>query len=212
MEIKIGTKLEVLYENEYYKSDVQDITSEYIAISLPVNENGYATPSIGRNIEVILYNDSCIYKFISKVIKRTFEDIPMIYITISEEYKRIQRRKYVRVSYVNYIKYMEVDEEFNPDKASKDISKDMTKCILLDLSGGGCKIKTVSKVEEGFTLGMIIPVEGEEIVAKGTVLRCIKDEDGMYEIGIKFLNMRERIREKIISYTFKIMRQQITRA
>ncbi len=81
VDFKINKKLEILVDERYFNSNIQDITEEYIAISIPINAGEYIPLSKGSMIDVIYYEEENLYKFKSSVIGRKFENIPILLIS-----------------------------------------------------------------------------------------------------------------------------------
>lgn len=211
--VTIGNKIEIYLDGNYYKSNIQDVDDSSIGISIPIEGGQYISARKGDNVEVIYYDKDSIYKFNSRVVRRENRNIPIIYLNFPNKFDRIQRRKYVRVSLVKYIKYMEVPREFRIDSVDNETVLNMKKAILLDISGGGTKIKIPNKLKKGgIILTSITMEEGNDILLKGQVVRCELDDDSLYECGINFIEMGSMQREKLIQHVFKIMREQIKKS
>ena len=78
VDFKLNKKLEILVDEKYFNSNVQDVTEDYIAISIPTNSGEYLPLSNGSIIDVIYYEEENIYKFSSTIIGRKFENIPIL--------------------------------------------------------------------------------------------------------------------------------------
>jgi PilZ domain. len=89
-----------------------------------------------------------------------------------------------------------------------DDSEIMENGIIKDISGGGFRAKVKKKIEVGTEIICFLNLDDEleEIVLKCKVIRCIFFEDG-YEIAVKYADIEDRIREKIISFIFKEQRK-----
>ncbi|NLL29691.1 MAG: pilus assembly protein PilZ, partial [Clostridiales bacterium] len=143
LKLEINNKIEVIYGEKNYKSVIQDIREEEdeILISIPVLDGEYLTLVTGRVIEQIYYdNNGNVYQFKSKVLGRIKEKNLSLYRFSSPfDVRKIQRRDYVRVNFIKAINYL----------SSKDIEKEKyKKALLLDLSGGGMKIKVDEKLDK----------------------------------------------------------------
>jgi len=53
VDFKVNKKLEILINERYFNSNVQDVTDDYIAISIPINSGEYVPLSKGAIIDVI---------------------------------------------------------------------------------------------------------------------------------------------------------------
>jgi len=77
--------------------------------------------------------------------------------------------------------------------------------LIVDLSGGGCKIATAFKLQVGDEMNLYLELEPQRRLAiKGEVVRIETDEDSNQTFaGIRFKDIREGVRDKIISWMFK---------
>jgi len=143
LKLEINNKLEVFYDKKNYKSVIQDIREKEkeVLISIPVFDGEYLTLATGTIIEQIYYGNNNIYQFKTKILGRTKErNLSLYRLSLPYDIKKIQRRDYVRVNFVKIINYIN----------AKDIENEKyKKALLLDLSGGGMRIKVEEKLEKG---------------------------------------------------------------
>ncbi|MCJ7691206.1 MAG: flagellar brake domain-containing protein [Clostridiaceae bacterium] len=208
VDFAINKKLEILVGEKYFKSNIQDVTDEYIAISIPINSGEQLPLSKGTVIDVIYYEEENLYKFQSAVIGRKFENIPILLISNPEEIKKIQRRKYVRVSTIGKVKYKNLKNE--PMTSPSTIQdSEYLQAILLDLSGGGMKVKISEEVKLSNFLLVCLTINNEDIIIVGQAKRIVKDDEGRFNCGLSFEFLDNATREKIIKLIFKLMREQM---
>ncbi|WMJ81351.1 flagellar brake domain-containing protein [Clostridium sp. MB40-C1] len=204
----INSKVEVIYNDEAYLCDIQDTKDNCIAISIPMKEREYLPLNKGERIDVYYYDDKCIYEFTTTVVGRERKNIPLVWILSPERYKKIQRRKFVRISLLLDVKYAVVKEGVS---LSKDYLSELkfSKAIALDLSGGGMKLKTKEELKAGEHLIIAISLDGKGMMVRGKVIRASKDDLKENINGVKFEQMSLREQDRIIQYVFKIMREQM---
>lgn len=211
--LTINTKCDVIFQDKVYKSDIQDITKDYVAISIPVNNGEYLILTRGEIIEVIYYDEQNVNKFISKVVGRKIEGIQMILLEPPNEISKIQRRRFFRIDILSKIKLMKVntdisEKEFNDLCANAD-ENSFTEAIMTDLSGGGLRIKTELTVKVGEMFIIRLPISDFDVNIPCYCVRAFKEVDSkQYACGFSFYNINDRVREKIIAYIFQIMREQ----
>jgi c-di-GMP-binding flagellar brake protein YcgR len=207
-DFKINKKLEILIDEKYFNSNIQDVTEEYIAISIPINAGEYVPLSKGTVIDVVYYEEENCYKFKSSVIGRKFEKIPILLLAKPKEIKKIQRRKYVRISVVNTVKYKNLKNEprINPSTVDKS---EYLKAVLVDLSGGGMRIMVSEEIKLNDFLLVSLTLNNEEIFIVGQAMRILKDESGRFSCGLSFEFLDNSTRERIIKFTFQLMREQM---
>lgn len=200
--LEINGNIQILEGEVFYKSNLQDVTESYILIDIPVNNGIYLTMNDNDEIEAEHYVDGgSYYKFNCRVLGRTRERKLNLY-KLSKPYNisKIQRRNYVRVDMVEYAFY----------KLQNDNGEEVwKKGIILDLSGGGMKIKIEEKLSlrDRVTVNIFI-AENEKVQIVGEVVRVEKSNTGEYICGLKFKEISERTRDKIIQKVFEQMRKQ----
>lgn len=205
-DVVINSKLEVKWADGIYKTLVQDSNSKNILISIPVVGGVYLTLKTGEEIELVYYdNGENIFSFKCRVINRIKENNISYYsITLPYDVIKIQRRNYVRVDTVQVIKNIKKYEKETNGQADDKISN----ALLLDLSGGGMRIKFREKLEKSDVISAKIGSENEEVLIKGKIVRVDITEDKRYIYGISFEELDNRTRERIIQIVFRIMREQ----
>lgn len=197
----INNKIEISWNDGYYKSNIENVDDKSIYISVPIKEGQYIPLRKGEQIEVIYYYKNDIYKFYTVVTDRKIDTIPLILIALPEEVFKVQRRMFVRVPIVCNIDYSKLENQSNPKRF---------KAIMVDLSGGGMRIKFSEEVTLKSKILAYLPVGKEQLILKGEVVRVEKDEDKKRNVcGINFIDLDERSREKLIKFIFQIMRDQM---
>lgn len=203
LKLVINSRIDVIIDKTVYKTVIQDVLGDCFLISIPINQGEYLM--LNQHEEVELYNyvdDLSLYKLTCNVIGKVVDNnIPLYKISLPKEVKKIQRRNYVRVNMLQPIKYSK--EELNSSK-----NKEMLPALLLDLSGGGMRIKLKEKLYTGDIISANLQSDELAINAKGKVVRIEKCDDGRYIYGISFWQMDNISRENIIRSIFKIMRKQ----
>lgn len=200
-EIKVNENIEILYNKEIYKSKIQDVEEDSISIYLPGSEGRYLPLEIGEETEIVYYGERYkVYSFKCKVVKRSADGAVRL-LTLGKPYdiERIQRRNFVRVSYVESVQYG-VSEE------SSDVV--YKKATLLDLSGGGLKFRTADKLQKEELITLRLKYQDNELFMKSKIVRRNRNDSGDYTYGVEFIDISEMNREKIIRLVFQIMRKQ----
>lgn len=197
--LNINSKIEVIWENEGYKSIIQDLDDESMKISIPVRNGSYLTFEDNEEIEIYYIEDnlSC-FTFNCKVVSRCIDNKIALYV-LSQPYntKKIQRRNFVRVPTIEYAFYKHKKGE-----------SDWKKGTIVDISGGGLRIKITDKVEINDELQVNLYNDDEKIEVEGVIVRVEKNERKENICGLTFVDLDERTRDKIIKKVFTLMRKQ----
>ncbi|MBW9154931.1 flagellar brake protein [Clostridium tagluense] len=208
VDFAINRKLEILVDERYYNTNIQDLTEEYIAISIPMSGGQYVPLSRGDIIDVIYYEDENLYKFKSSVIGRKIENIPILLVSKPLEIEKIQRRKYVRISLINTAKYKNLKNQSKISPKTIDESEYL-KASIVDLSGGGMKVRVSEEIVKNDFILVNLTVNNEDIHIVGQAKRIQKDDEGRFVCGLSFEFLDNLTRERIIKYIFQLMREQM---
>jgi c-di-GMP-binding flagellar brake protein YcgR len=201
LNFEINKKIEIAWNDGYYKSNIENVENNCIAISIPIKNGTYIPLREGEKVEVIYYYGKDIYKFYTHVIDRKIDTIPVILLALPKEVFKVQRRKFVRVPIICTIQYSKIGK----NTASKPLS-----AIMVDLSGGGMRIKLKDELAYGDIINVYIPLGKEQVQIKGEIVRIEAEQDIKRNIcGVSFMDLEERVREKLIRYIFQVMRDQM---
>ncbi|MCY6354020.1 flagellar brake protein [Clostridium sp. ZS2-4] len=208
MKFKLNNKVEIIYGDDIYTCDVQDVKDGHLAVSIPIRDNQYLPLQKGERIDVLYYEGTCLYEFSSVVSARQRSNIPLLWIVIPKRVKKIQRRKYVRVSVLINVKWAVIPKEFLFNKENFSKLK-FFEGTAVDLSGGGLRLIIKHKVEMNTDLIMVLPFNDSGMLVKGKVMRLDQDEMKNIICGINFVEVKASEQEKIIGYVFGVMREQM---
>lgn len=206
---EVGEKLEIQTVDAYIDQEKNLVSQlleivcegEYL-IAVPIHDGNLIPIPIGSDIWIYYSVDSKgIFYFKAKVTDRIKDAISYLKIKQSNETKTIQRRDYFRIDVNIPVEIYTLDNEFISSGYAKD------------LSGGGLKFISNKKLELNEELCCKINIEGKESTVKGKVIRSImyEKDSTQFQMGIKFLELDEKIRNFIVSYIFKqqrILRQK----
>lgn len=209
IKLNVNTKCEILIKGRPFKSNIQDINKNYIFISIPVFNGNYADLNQNEDIEVIYYDENNVYGFKSKVAGKKSEKISMLVIEKPDKIKKVQRRNFFRIDLSVAVEYKRIPSNLTNSELIKimDKDKDFSKAIMVDLSGGGIRLRTKDEIVKNDLFIVKIPINGEKIFITCNCIRVIKDSITKSNIGgFSFYNIEDAQRDKIISYIFQLMR------
>lgn len=207
-ELEVNERVEVIVDGKAYKSLIIDIDdNDCIKINLPVYDGEYLMEDVGKELDINIYSKSgrC-YNFNSEIMGKSKEgSIPCYELCSPYNIRRIQRRNFFRVDIVNDTNYKNIT-------GIKDKSKieemPFEKAMMIDLSGGGMRLKFKGQVNKHDIFLIKIDVKNLEMLLKGEVVRIETNEELEKICGIKFLDITEIQVDKIIEELFEIMRKQ----
>jgi c-di-GMP-binding flagellar brake protein YcgR len=213
VEFLVNSKIEIEFNDESYKSNIQDVTEEYIGISIPVNEGKYLPLARNEKVRGRYFHGKDVYKFDTVVIGRKIEKILIIMLKKPEVITMIQRRNFVRVPSMLNVCCALICTEKNIYTAG-DNQIEFFDAYSLDISGGGMRLaidrKFEKKVQRGNILMVTVPLGNENLTLKGKIVRVENDRISPKIIcGLSFIDMDRKIQETIIKMVFQAMRDQM---
>ncbi|KJS87500.1 MAG: hypothetical protein JM58_03945 [Peptococcaceae bacterium BICA1-8] len=203
--LKINQIIEIEVEQETdfsgtYKTRIEDIKQDGIAIGMPIDKGGYVPLRPGQEVIIWHWDNSASYAYYCIVRDRSFETIPLIFLEWPYKTKKIQRRGSVRVPTNLPLEYKLGNEDaFN-------------KTFIRDLSGGGAQFVSKRKLIKGDILKINVFLPTEIISCTAKVRRVyteVKNDNQRYLIGMEFIDIPEKISDKLIKYVFQRQRELI---
>lgn len=196
--------------------------------------NGKLLP-LERDLKLyVVYNVKEIGRFEFEAIitgRSVDENIHVLTMTALTEVKKSQRRNFYRVPFFESVQLVRLDRPLAEeeqkklmDAYEKAISKYKDRKDIIvddppllyeaaqiecrDISGGGIRCLSRYELKVFEPVEGIVHVDGLYVPFKGEVIRVSPSFDSVYpfELGIKFTEMDETIRTKLISYVFKKQR------
>lgn len=196
--LKLNEIIVVKYDDVIYRCSIQGITENSVSINVPVNNGELLMLNGGEVLDVQYCSETGnYYEFELEVIGRNNDDnIPMYNLSLPRNLRKIQRRDYVRVEVLRNIKYRRKEEE------------SWREAIMLDISGGGMRIKVPIELDIGDRLITKFESSGKLFEIEVEIKRNEKVNAGEYIYGLEFIDINEKRRDNIIEDVFFVMRRQ----
>ena len=206
LDLKVNSRIEVVADEKSYKALIIDIEDDNIKINIPVRNDEYLMIYKDDKIEINSYlDDGKCFNYYCNVISKGKDNNVIYYkLTLPYDVRRIQRRNFFRVNLLEEVTYKNIT-----NKTEKEIEELPYKSgIMIDLSGGGLKVRTKEKLKGNDIIVMRIKMTGIEVKLKGQIVRIETSIDNNFLYGVKFLDITEMESDKIIRELFEIMRKQ----
>lgn len=204
-ELEINQKLEIevlsgTYQGNYL-SKVADFIEAGVIITGLYREGAPLPIRLKQPINVYYTTDRAAYKFKSKILKRTNKPIPLLLIERSDSVNRIQRRDFFRLDVTGKVDIYKMI-------SNKSYPKKVAAARLLDISGGGIQMQLQKKLEKGeeILLSLKNILRPKEFI-KSKIVRVKKENNEVYNYGVKFKEIEKEQREEIIKWIFAYQRQ-----
>lgn len=189
--------------NQQFKSRIEEINSDNIVCAMPMIKGRPLIIQAGIKIYVKAIIDNSVYLFSSKILDKKISPLPVWVIEVPSNVERIQQRSFVRI---DVALPSEVSLVGNDETDDKIVFETITK----DISGGGARLILNQSIEDGTKLSMTIKLPDENILVNGEVIRSEKpDADrNLFWVGVKFTDINEPARNKLIKFIFKKQLEQ----
>lgn len=207
--------------NSSYKSTIQEINLDNIAVSLPLGDMQSRLPRDSSMTKFIIYVDDAVITFHSSIVgSRADEKIPLYLIAWPQSFERYQRREYFRQPCVLDALYWVLPaphrdvQIFDPDLVL-DLGEPQ-KATVVDISGGGLRLASKTKHEEddllAFCLRLQSSMEKKDIWLQGRIIRCfspVRKRERLYQYAVNYCGIPEKTKEEIIRFIFTLMRGKL---
>lgn len=203
-ELKIGDPLEIeLVEyknrsNHIIASQLVDKKNDLLIINNPLKRGVPYPLQEGQKIKIVFYREEKgIYSFLAEIVNKLQGRLTIYTVKPIGEPEKIQRRYYFRLDVILRV-------------ILKDLTEDIvTESFTKDISGGGMKLISKKSFEEGKLMECTVYLkDNEKITFTGEVIRSVSNPSTKeYEVGIKYRDIGEGVRNSIISFIFERQRQ-----
>ena len=209
--LKINQKIEIWLENkpeEHYSSRIEEIHPDQLSIAMPMSKGTPVLMPRGSNIWGKVIVNEAVYCFVSTVIDRKVQPLPIWILSMPTEVKKVQLRAFVRVVARLAVRI----KPFPPQESLEQnctpfIEQPEFQCVTKDISGGGIQIVSQIPFSTGTAVAINLALPDSSVIAAiGEVVRIqqLETDKHTFWIAIKFTDIIEKERSKLIKYIFKI--------
>ncbi|KYZ77276.1 hypothetical protein AXX12_03860 [Anaerosporomusa subterranea] len=182
---------------KHYRSRIEEVHSHHLVLAMPFDKGFPVYASVGSPVYGKVITDSAPYLFVSHYIEKQMTPLPVWIISPPTEITKIQQREYVRIDakLQATVTLIDQEEELPPAKLT-----------INDISGGGVRLISLQPYPVGVNLLITFEIPGQEIIETiGQVVRSEQPQTDrtVYWIGVKYVGLQERQRNKIIKYVFQ---------
>lgn len=213
---KNGEDIEV----KEYKSNISDCLSDnMLEINMPTESGKMVLFQTGLRCEMVVYTKKGMYKFVSIAKERYKHDnLYFLSVEVVVPPAKFQRREYFRISYVNDMKFYEIDEKIASLETTEELfcvihnpsnKISANKAIIQDISGGGIKFLSTKKNEvDEYIVAEIRLVndkldENFYLVCKIISSDAVEGSSNKYTNRAKFIYKDLKDRESIVRFVFE---------
>ena len=226
--INVGDKIELTKLNRTKMNESQQEQQKYISkvlekdtdyemkISMPIQGGKIIPLSVGESFMACFYAKlGAMYECKISITDRYKEgNLFILEIEVVSQLKKVQRRNFYRYSCMLAMQYIVLPEnEDEVDMIEEPGSEVWKQAVAMDVSGGGVRIASKVKEEEGTFIELKLPlVNGKErtvLYTKAKILKVLpSSQSGVYELRVEFIDILEADMEEIVKYIFDMERKK----
>lgn len=196
---------------------IEILTATKIAVSIPLY-NGRRVPlEMGMRVRAFFKREDLgVCNFNGLVVSRRLDgEMPSLHLQLVSGVDKNQRRDFYRLQLVTDVILriqtgVSVEKQVDKGKIVEvEIPSYRELAVVTrDISGGGLRAMVGEPFTAGQRLNVIILLENERIEVKAEVVRCQLFDSAVkrYDCGLKFLDVEEKDRSRIISFIFEKQR------
>lgn len=197
---------------EHYGSRIEEVNSDNLVIAMPMSKGYPVMLPRGDNFVAKLIFEGIVYQFMCTLLSKKVHPLPLWVVSLPFDIKKVQLRSFVRIASSLPVKLKIVlPETGNPVNAGEVTENPEYSLATKDISGGGIQVVSKYALKPGakVEVNMDIPGSGA-ITSMGEVVRLQQPQpdNPVFWVGIKFTDIQEKDRSKIIKYIFKKQLEQ----
>lgn len=201
----VEIEVEGKHSKRRYHSRIEEVRESFLVLAMPIHQRSIVNLRPGTSIVVNFLRDGVNYAFEAAILERTTEPLPLIVISRPEMAVKRQRRSWVRVPVCLDFHYARP-----PRKPYQE--PDYREAQTLDLSAGGLRFNSQQKFRHGEELRLRLNLPSGLLELKAKVVRVdetFNSERRCYQVGLEFIDIKERQRDRIMRFAFEQQRQLI---
>ena len=183
--------------DEQYHSRVEEIYPDSLVIAMPMSKGYPVNLSKGETFYGRVTHKGSAYQFSSTLIEKRVHPLPVWIISEPSNINQIQQRDFVRIDARLPVSLQVIQQN--------DIAEKIN-VLTKDISGGGTLLIAKNRLYAGDHVKLTIELPLNHVIrCNGQIVRVEKPlEDLMvYWTAVRFTDIMENDRSKIIQYTFK---------
>lgn len=198
--LKVNQRLDVIINTgrstERHSSRVEEIGKDYCVIAMPMAKSVPIILLQGSQFNGRVVVDGMVWQFTSEFLDKRIHPIPVWVISKPYDIKKIQLRAFVRIDTVLPVELQVITDENSQPLLAASTS---------DISGGGLRAVSKHQLHVGTNLKFSLDLPGMgNVQGSGVLVREEPLQDKvLFASGIKFTEIAEKDRDKIIKYIFK---------
>jgi c-di-GMP-binding flagellar brake protein YcgR len=216
--LKLNSKIEIVNKDEKKTQGIiYDIVEDKIIVTIPSDDREFKLLRVGEEVNCIYYDKKNTIGFYGDIEDRVYQNMPAYVIANAREFQKIQRRQDVRIPISIEIFHtsnkfvIKAYENNNKKDILKKAKRYLNEGIMADISGGGARFTCYDNLPQGSVLLLSFKLGDNTFVVKAVILHegiKVVANKTVYTYGVKFKDISEKDKEKIIKHIFLMMRKK----
>lgn len=203
MRLEVGLKIH--QQLEYLPVRVEEISAEYIALSMPMRQGALIPLRPGQRLSTRIFRCGSYYGFDTTIVDRKLQPVPVVIVHRPQKILALgQLRGDVRISAVLPVRFRLLSgnsNNFSPYEA-----------FTINISAGGALLCTDNPLKKGQELWLELFIRPTEVVCcKATIVRVFTEvsSEPQGRVAIQYQDINEKDRDRIACYIFDKQREFI---
>ncbi len=214
--INIGNKVEISLQldgNKSSKTYISKVESAddptEVFLQIPSSLGQLVKLPLSDNYSMLFFTKDGMYRFRAAIVGyKTIDKFKYLVVSLLSGGEKVQRRAYFRYNCDIEMQFYKYDENNNI------IRDNLCEGTMLDLGGGGARFLSNEEMEVKDNIQCVIVLMDEFLFANAVILYKDKQYESKfkYQYRVKFTEIMDLERDKIIQYVFNEQRKRISRA
>ncbi len=187
-----------------YHSRIEDVKKNHIYFSAPTSKSIPVPVAPNTDVEISYISNKGRFSFKSIITDRIKDKINLIEVKKPEVIYRKELRRFFRINTRLKAKMIIVDVKV--ENGNIKMEKNSYEVLIKDISGGGMRIITSHplKIEQAVEFNLSEALDlSNDIFGKVVNIYTPEQKRDKMEVGIEFISIKEKDRDKIIKYVFQ---------
>lgn len=210
--LKIGQCIEITLlrdENQStYSSRIEDIEDNKLILALPMDQGYPIIPTRGSVFEAKFVTEVSAFRFSAVFMENRMGTVPVWVSSMPRFVEKFQQREFVRVE-------MQIPLKVQLQNKDDNSLLSPIKTYIRDISGGGMRILLDKGLKKGEKV--YIEIELPEVGLLTNFCEVVRSfqpipEEKIFWVGIRFIDLPNVTRSKLIRFIFKKQREMIQKS
>jgi c-di-GMP-binding flagellar brake protein YcgR len=180
-----------------------------ILVSVPVQNGKERLLDVEIPYKILVYGSDRIYALRVSVCRYAVDEVPLYCLSVVSFLGDIQRRQNVRIAVNLPVRFHEIEQRSKLNSNALIQSLPMVEGWITDLSAGGIKLNTGSRLSNGHRILISFELDSETVSVAGVVKHralTTATHSREYSYGIQFESLPVKLQDKIAHYVFAKLR------